>query len=47
MFTRLQVVVGMRGPLAQVIYNRDITKLGLAYPIRGEQGDRDLVIRDE
>lgn len=46
-FTRLQAVVNMRGPLAQIIYNRDITKLGLAYPIRGEQGDRDLVIRDE
>ncbi len=45
-YSRLQVVVNMRGPLAQIIYYRDLTKLGLAYPIRGEEGERDLVLED-
>jgi hypothetical protein len=42
-FTRLQAVVKMQGPLAQVIYYRDLTRLGLAYPIRGEEGEREIV----
>jgi type II secretory pathway component PulK len=46
-YTRLQVVVGMRGPMAQILYYRDLTKLGLAYPIRGEEGNRSLVIKTE
>lgn len=43
-FSRLQVVVNMRGPLAQVVYHRDLTRLGLAYPVRGREGERRLVI---
>jgi type II secretory pathway component PulK len=47
MFCRLQAVIEMNGPLAQVIYYRDLTKLGLGYPIRGEEGERDLVRETE
>ncbi|MHC4234785.1 MAG: hypothetical protein ACYSUQ_06690 [Planctomycetota bacterium] len=32
--SRLQVVVEMRGSLAQVLYYRDLTKLGAVFPIR-------------
>ena len=46
MFTRLQVIVNMRGPLAQVVYYRDLTKLGLGYPIRGVKGERRLVLKN-
>ena len=42
-FTRLQVVLEMRGPLSQIVYYRDLSKLGLAYPIRGREGERSLV----
>jgi hypothetical protein len=36
--TRLQVIVEMRGPMAQVLYYRDLTSLGSVYPIReGEE----------
>ncbi len=31
---RLQVIVEMRGPMAQVLYYRDLTSLGAVYPIR-------------
>ena len=34
MVTRLQVIVEMRGPMAQVLYYRDLTSLGAVYPIR-------------
>ena len=47
MYVRLQAVLAMRGPMAQVVYNRDLTRLGLSYPIRGEEGDRDIVRRTE
>jgi len=46
-FSRLQVVVNMRGPLSQLIYQRDLTRLGLAFPIRGLQGERRLVLAEE
>ncbi len=46
-FSRLQVVVDMRGPLAQVVYHRDITQLGLSYPVRGREGERRLVIAED
>lgn len=46
-FSRLQVVVDMRGPLAQVVYHRDLTRLGLAYPVRGREGERRLVIAED
>ena len=36
MVTRLQVVVDMAGPIAQVIYYRDLSYLGSRYPIREE-----------
>ncbi len=45
-FSRLQVVVDMRGPLAQIVYHRDLTRLGLAYPVRGREGERRLVIAE-
>ena len=39
-FTRLQVIVEMRGPVAQIVYWRDLTSLGVGYPTRlkDEQG---------
>ncbi len=46
-FTRLHAVVDMRGPMAQIIYARDITKLGLAYPLRGQEGERRFVLDAE
>jgi len=46
-YCRLQVIVNMRGPLAQTVYYRDLTKLGLAFPIRGEEGERSLVLQTE
>ncbi len=46
-FSRLQEIVDMRGPLAQVVYHRDLTRLGLAYPVRGREGERRLVISEE
>ena len=39
MMTRLQVVVEMRGPVAQVMYYRDNTHLGTNFPIWYEDGD--------
>jgi len=45
-FTRLQVIVDLRGPLSQIVYYRDISKLGLAYPIRGREGERRLVLKN-
>lgn len=43
-FTRLQAILDLRGPLSQIVYYRDISKLGLAYPIRGREGERRLVL---
>lgn len=43
MITRLETVIEMRGPIAQIIYNRDLTTLGTNYPIRYAEGDADLV----
>jgi type II secretory pathway component PulK len=34
MVTRLEVVVDMVGPIAHTIYYRDLTEVGVAYPIR-------------
>ncbi len=47
LYSRLQVIVNMRGPMAQIVYYRDLTKLGLAYPIHGEEEERDLVLEKE
>ena len=40
---RLEAIIEMRGPIAQIVYNRDITMLGTSYPIRYYEGDPDLV----
>ncbi|MEE9295863.1 MAG: hypothetical protein V3W34_13000 [Phycisphaerae bacterium] len=40
---RLEAIIEMRGPVAQMVYNRDITMLGTSYPIRYFEGDPDLV----
>ena len=34
---RLQVIVEMRGSLGQVLYHRDLTKLGAVFPIREDE----------
>jgi len=34
---RLQVMVEMRGPMGQVLYERDLTKLGSVFPIRKDE----------
>ncbi|HEY3244394.1 MAG TPA: hypothetical protein VGM03_13695, partial [Phycisphaerae bacterium] len=41
--TRLQAIIEMRGPLAQVMYYRDLTALGATYPLRTKRGDYQLV----
>jgi len=43
MITRLEAVIEMRGPVAQTIYNRDLTTLGTNFPIRYAEGDSELV----
>ena len=40
MVSRLQVVVDMVGPIAQVVYYRDLTHLGGHYPIREEDSEK-------
>jgi len=40
MVTRLQVVVDMKGPIAQTIYYRDVSYLGGSYPIREEDKEK-------
>ncbi len=40
---RLETILEMRGPVAQIVYNRDITMLGTAYPIHYAEGDPELV----
>lgn len=41
--TRLEAIVEMRGPIAQIIYYRDLTPLGTNYPFRYAEGDTELV----
>ncbi|MCP4245450.1 MAG: hypothetical protein GY778_00220 [bacterium] len=40
--TRLQVIVEMRGTLGQVLYYRDLTKLGTVFPIRENEAEYGL-----
>lgn len=40
--TRLEAVIEMRGPIAQIVYNRDLTTLGTNFPIRYAEGDSEL-----
>jgi len=30
----------MKGKLSQVLYHRNLTRLGMAYPLRADEGDR-------
>jgi type II secretory pathway component PulK len=46
-FTRLEAVVAMRGPVPQLVYSRDITKLGMGFPVRGQEGERRFALRAE
>ncbi len=41
--TRLESILEMRGPVAQIIYLRDLTNLGTSYPVRYPVGDEELV----
>lgn len=41
--TRLETIIEMRGPLAQIVYYRDLTTLGTTYPIRFAAGELDDV----
>jgi type II secretory pathway component PulK len=43
--TRLEVVLDMIGPLPQVIYYRDISRLGGRFPIREEDEERNIRVR--
>ena len=40
---RLEPVLEMRGPVAQIVYLRDLTKLGTSFPIQWAEGDEELV----
>ena len=40
--SRIEAVVEMRGPIGQVVYYRDLTTLGTAFPIRYAVGDSEL-----
>jgi len=42
-FCRLQAVIEMRGPLAQILYWRDLTGLGLAWPVRLQEESTGVV----
>ena len=40
---RIETVLEMRGPVAQIVYLRDVTKLGTSFPIQWAEGDAELV----
>jgi len=40
--SRLEAIIEMRGPVAQIVYNRDLTTLGTSFPIRYAEGDSKL-----
>jgi hypothetical protein len=46
-FARLQAVVVMRGPVPQLVYERDITRLGMGFPVRGKEGERRFALNAE
>lgn len=46
-FTRLEAVVAMRGPVPQLIYYRDISRLGMGFPVRGQEGERRFALHPE
>jgi len=41
-FRRLQVVVEMRGHMAQIRYYRDISSLGIGYPVKDDERSEGL-----
>ena len=45
-FRRLQVVVEMRGQVEQVLYWRDISSLGIPYPLREDEWKNVTVVRN-
>ncbi|MGB9625521.1 MAG: type II secretion system protein GspK, partial [Phycisphaerae bacterium] len=45
-FRRLQVVVEMRGQVEQVLYWRDISSLGVPYPLREDEWKNVTVVRN-
>ncbi|MFH0980615.1 MAG: hypothetical protein V2A79_03635 [Planctomycetota bacterium] len=38
--TRLQIIFGMRGPVPQIMYYRDLTSLGVTYPLRRDEEEQ-------
>jgi len=44
---RLETVLEMRGPVAQIVYLRDLTALGTNFPIQWAEGDSELVGYDD
>jgi len=45
-FKRIQVVLEMRGHLAQVRYYRDLTSLGIGYPVFDDERSEGFAFRD-
>jgi type II secretory pathway component PulK len=41
-FRRLQAVIEMRGHMAQVLYYRDISSLGIGYPVKDDERSEGL-----
>jgi type II secretory pathway component PulK len=46
-FKRIQAMVEMRGQLAQIKYYRDISSLGLGFPIRDDQRSEGFAFSDK
>jgi len=44
---RLETVLEMRGPVAQIVYLRDLTTLGTNFPVQWAEGDSELVGYDD
>jgi type II secretory pathway component PulK len=44
---RLEAVVEMRGPVAQIVYLRDLTKLGTNFPVQWAEDDAELIGYDD
>jgi hypothetical protein len=45
-FKRIQAILEMRGHIAQVLYYRDITSLGIGYPVRDDERSDGLAFVD-
>lgn len=44
---RIETIIEMRGPVAQIVYQRDLTTLGTNFPIGYAEGDSELVGYDD